>query len=114
MQKYVISLALILTATGCATADRGENVTASAGHSPVLQIQPGIHLGSANARPVQPTPGQVESAATKISEAFTCGAVTVTTTVTVSSGDGGVDNTGTDSGDQAPSNTVETDADVGP
>jgi len=31
MQKYIISLALILMATGCATADRGENVTASAG-----------------------------------------------------------------------------------
>jgi PBP1b-binding outer membrane lipoprotein LpoB len=113
MKTSIAILGLALLACGCASTQKGENVTASAGHSPVLQIQPGIHLGSANARPVQPSPEAPEGAASKIAEAFTCGSVTVTTTVTVSSGDGGVDNRAQDQGDQTPSTSVTTDAEMG-
>jgi hypothetical protein len=105
-------LAVTVFITSCAGTQKGQNTTASAGHSPILQIQPGIHLGSANARPIQPTPAQLESAASKIAEAFTCGSVTVTTTVTVSSGDGGVENSAQDQGDQTPSTSTSVSPDI--
>ncbi|MFA5526678.1 MAG: hypothetical protein WC992_07630 [Acholeplasmataceae bacterium] len=107
----VVLLALAVFATGCVGAERGLT-TASAGHSPALQIQAGLHIGSSNTRPLQAvSDGEIPG---KIVETLDLGDVTITTTVTVSSGDGGVSTTASDQGEQSPGIEVATEVDAGP
>ena len=101
-------LAIATIATGCATAQKRQ-LAATAGHSPVLQIQAGLHVGSSNTRPLQATDA-AGAVPERTVDRMTFGDVTITTTVTVSSGEGGVSTEATDSGAQTP--TIPIDADV--
>jgi hypothetical protein len=109
------AIVLLLMATGCTTAQRGEAVTASAGHSPIIQMQAGVHFYSSNTRPIQ-APEYINEAAGlgKFADTLTLGAITVTTTTTISSGDGGVETTASDTGEQAPSQQITPTATLTP
>ena len=110
-------LTIAIVATGCQTAQRGAATTASAGHSPIIQMQAGVHFYSSNTRPIQtPDAAANDGGLGKIADTLTLGNVTVTTTTTISSGDGGVETTAADTGDQSPTSNIQpaTEIDVTP
>jgi hypothetical protein len=106
---------LLGLASGCSTAKRGEATTATAGHSPILQMQNGVHFYTSNTRPIQaPEDANERPNLSKFSDTLTLGDITVTTTTTISSGTGNVETAAADTGDQTPTQNIQPSTTITP
>jgi len=111
----IICALLLAVASGCTTAQRGEATTATAGHSPIIQMQAGVHFYSSNTRPIQaPDVAAERENMPKFADTITLGDIVVTTTTTISSGAGDVHTTASDEGSQDPKVDVNPDVKITP
>ncbi len=115
MIVLIVCALLLAVASGCTTAQRGEATTATAGHSPIIQMQAGVHFYSSNTRPIQaPDVAAERENMPKFADQITLGDIMVTTTTTISSGAGDVHTSAADTGDQTPSTQVKPETVIAP
>lgn len=114
MKKTLLIMMIVPILAGCTAAKEGGQTTASAGHSPVLQMQNGLHFYTSNTRPIQGLPEQQNesSGLEKISDKLQFGDVEITTTTTISSGDGGVAQDANKDTAQTPTTQVSPETDL--